>query len=469
MTKWQESCITALATSPLTWSAFKLEQRNRKLLDQYIGRIWPYQGKKKEVKKRGHTIQCKTIKDAIRAIQENEENKEMRVNISACTSIRTIRKLALTKEVRLTEKEQYQIARSDAYCTLSYMFSKDNKHVYSDYFGYDGEDSVKLLDNWRRKITHMPIGTKLQIVTMHFNQEASYIELKKRILIHDLKQLARFEEYNTATMHPKRKQNQRKDLNVGIEIEYTGQETSKIVKNRILGLNCISFDSGFDGNMKDRLRENRIRLDGHRGLKGLWVLLEDMKKTSHLDENSSVHMHIDCKYDDSFALKIAPVDTYRSIISKLFTPSTGLNEQGAEDWFKAIFGAESKGISQMFCGSKVRFKSEFETLEYRFCNVNLNYSDYVIQILALIHLTECLKTRTTINASYMKMLYKIQKKLIGDTGADGVPEKTVTTDRRATESCIAVNTSTSNGWDQVRIEAAASNIRAAMNWVQVAE
>ena len=67
------------------------------------------------------------------------------------------------------------------------------------------------------------------------------------------------------------------------------------------------------------------------------------------------------------------------------------------------------------------------------------------------------------------MLYKIQKKLIGDTGADGVPEKTVTAEQEGNRVLHAVNTSTSNGWDQVRIEAAASNIRAVMNGVQVDE
>lgn len=36
MTKWQESCITALASSPMAWEAFKMKQRNKKLLWQYV-------------------------------------------------------------------------------------------------------------------------------------------------------------------------------------------------------------------------------------------------------------------------------------------------------------------------------------------------------------------------------------------------------------------------------------------------
>ena len=47
MTKWQESCITALASSPLAWEAFKMKQRNKRMLWQYVNRIWPYKRIKK--------------------------------------------------------------------------------------------------------------------------------------------------------------------------------------------------------------------------------------------------------------------------------------------------------------------------------------------------------------------------------------------------------------------------------------
>lgn len=43
-----------------------------------------------------------------------------------------------------------------------------------------------------------------------------------------------------------------------------------------------------------RLRENRIRLNGIAGFKGLYILLEYMKENDKLAKNSSVHMHIDC-------------------------------------------------------------------------------------------------------------------------------------------------------------------------------
>lgn len=36
MTKWQESCITALASSPMAWEAFKMKQRKQK---SYYGNI----------------------------------------------------------------------------------------------------------------------------------------------------------------------------------------------------------------------------------------------------------------------------------------------------------------------------------------------------------------------------------------------------------------------------------------------
>ena len=65
-------------------------------------------------------------------------------------------------------------------------------------------------------------------------------------------------------------------INVGIEIEYDGTKTPDNIQHRILENGCISFDSGYDGDYAERLRENRIRLNGIAGFKGLYILLEYM-------------------------------------------------------------------------------------------------------------------------------------------------------------------------------------------------
>ena len=46
MTELQYSAVKALATSPEAYKAFKLSVRNRKGLDQYMNRVWPYYVKK---------------------------------------------------------------------------------------------------------------------------------------------------------------------------------------------------------------------------------------------------------------------------------------------------------------------------------------------------------------------------------------------------------------------------------------
>ena len=59
----------------------------------------------------------------------------------------------------------------------------------------------------------------------------------------------------------------------------------------------------------------------------------------------------------------------------------------------------------------VRVATEFDTIEYRFLIVNLKYSDYVIQMLALIHITECIKHNCILNKSYLSTLATVAKSL----------------------------------------------------------
>ena len=41
-TQWQKSCIEALALGPEEFLLFKLKQKNKRLLNQFLNRIWPY-------------------------------------------------------------------------------------------------------------------------------------------------------------------------------------------------------------------------------------------------------------------------------------------------------------------------------------------------------------------------------------------------------------------------------------------
>jgi len=47
-TQWQKSCIEALTTSPTAFKLFRIQQRNVKQTDQFIGRVWAYTKKDKK-------------------------------------------------------------------------------------------------------------------------------------------------------------------------------------------------------------------------------------------------------------------------------------------------------------------------------------------------------------------------------------------------------------------------------------
>ena len=210
-------------------------------------------------------------------------------------------------------------------------------------------------------------------------------------------------------------------LNVGIEIEHDADNpTSEKIKNLILRHNCSSYDSGFDGNMDHRLRENRIRLNGINGLKGLYILLEDMKENAAIARNSSVHMHIDCKYDeyDEHYTKYYKNELHKPSIYNwddavsYYTKRLVIRNPEAIKYLQYIF--EYKNVGEKFFWSNsrnVRVATEFDTIEYRFLIVNLKYSDYVIQMLVLIHITECIKHNCILNKSYLSTLATVAKSL----------------------------------------------------------
>lgn len=307
MTKWQESCITALASSPMAWEAFKMKQRNRKLLWQYINRIWPYK--------------------LIAGTKVNKNKKDL---------------LAIARILKnLSSKIQYYVPSIERACCIE----KD-----------------------RRK-------------------------------------------YNS--------------LNVGIEIEHDAEyPTPDKIQRAILLNNCVSYDSGYDGNSSSRLRENRIQLNGIKGLKGLYILLTNMKENCAIAKSSSVHMHIDCKYDNFFMNcdKFYKGSEKNNIydMSDVITTRMNKYKPNNDNALQIISRIVDYKISEydFTSGSLIRCDSEFNTIEYRFAKINFNYSDYVIQILTFIHITECIKHDAPFNIQYLELLYKVMKNLNNNQVSD---------------------------------------------------
>lgn len=413
MTKWQESCITALASSPLAWEAFKMKQRNKRMLWQYVNRIWPYKRIKETRTSTLEYTECiNELKTFAKWLVNNHNNLEeknftfregkVKSNILE-EALKDITHPISTEGVGGNYFLEINIKyKSGSFDTTSTYGDRQISYIISNRYGInEGEEYY---------ISYIRVFSSLHNMHRMFNQvfdELQYIIEKLRLLQDKSRNYKPITLYNS--------------LNVGIEIEHDADNpTSEKIKNLILRHNCSSYDSGFDGNIDHRLRENRIRLNGINGLKGLYILLEDMKENAAIARNSSVHMHIDCKYDEynehytkyyKNELHKPGIYIWDDAVS-YYTKRLVIRNPEAIKYLQYIF--EYKNVGEKFFWSNsrnVRVATEFDTIEYRFLIVNLKYSDYVIQMLALIHITECIKHNCILNKSYLSTLATVAKSL----------------------------------------------------------
>lgn len=413
MTKWQESCITALASSPLAWEAFKMKQRNKRMLWQYVNRIWPYKRIKETRTSTLEYTECiNELKTFAKWLVNNHNNLEeknftfregkVKSNILE-EALKDITHPISTEGVGGNYFLEINIKyKSESFDTTSTCGDRQISYIISNRDG--------ITERGEYYINNIRVFRSLHNMHRMFNQvfdELQYIIEKLRLLQDKSRNYKPITLYNS--------------LNVGIEIEHDADNpTSEKIKNLILRHNCSSYDSGFDGNMDFRLRENRIRLNGINGLKGLYILLEDMKENAAIARNSSVHMHIDCEYDeyDEHYTKYYKNELHKPSIYNwddavsYYTKRLVIRNPEAIKYLQYIF--EYKNVGEKFFWSNsrnVRVATEFDTIEYRFLIVNLKYSDYVIQMLALIHITECIKHNCILNKSYLSTLATVAKSL----------------------------------------------------------
>lgn len=413
MTKWQESCITALASSPLAWEAFKMKQRNKRMLWQYVNRIWPY----KRIKKTRTST-----------LEYTECINELKIFTKWLVNNRNTIEEAI---FRFKDKKVKSSILEEALKNITKPISTEG--AGGNYFleiviTYKSGDTDRISTCGSEQIVHIirnrwgiKAGNEYYINRIHFfsslsriNEMFSQLYTELQYIIRKLELLRdRSRNYNPHILY--------NSLNIGIEIEHDADNpTSEEIKKLILRHNCSSYDSGFDGNMDHRLRENRIRLNGINGLKGLYILLEDMKENTAIARNSSVHMHIDCKYDEyneyytkyyKKEIRTQGIYGWNDAVS-YYTKRLVIRNPKAIKYLQYIFNYKNVGKKSFWSNShSVRIATEFDTIEYRFLIVNLKYSDYVIQMLALIHITECIKHNCILNKSYLSTLATVAKSL----------------------------------------------------------
>lgn len=413
MTKWQESCITALASSPLAWEAFKMKQRNKRMLWQYVNRIWPY---KKIEKTRTSTLEYTECINELRTFEKWLVNNYNDIEGKLFTFRKEkVKSNILERALKdITHPISTEGTGGNYFLEINFRYKSGSTDVTSTCSNkqilYIISNKCGIEQGKEYYINHISVFSSLHNMHGMFSQvfdELRYIIKKLKLLRDKVYNHNSYPSYNS--------------LNVGIEIEHDADNpTSEKIKNLILRHNCSSYDSGFDGNMDHRLRENRIRLNGINGLKGLYILLEDMKENAAIARNSSVHMHIDCKYDKCnehytkyYKSEIRANSIYNwedAII--YYTRRLVLRNLEAIKYLQYIFKYKNVGEKFFWSNShSIRVATEFDTIEYRFLIVNLKYSDYVIQMLALIHITECIKHNCILNKSYLSTLATVAKNL----------------------------------------------------------
>lgn len=392
MTNWEKSCIEALITSPIAFSLFRDKQKNKKHVDQFINKIWPYKIEKvfKDKQEERSDVFGEILKRIM--IVRNHENKSGEIDLGMIP-LSDVKGEALIKLFNKNIK-------------IGYCYSCGNKIIRLEFQTKTGGPTIIYIKdefrNYRKEITEVIFESTIYT-------GINMVAVGGRVGTDEV--IDAFLSCIKKNKKPRGAENKfrRKFIgqNVGIEIEYDGVWHNYLEKELVKTKNAISFNSGIDGGITngsdemyfihERLRENRLRINGHRGLDALCFLLEEMNKTnSIMTTKSGMHFHIDLTHQGSRKLKSDPD-------WKLLN-STEL------ELLHSIFEIKN---SDRHIKEQIRFPTEFNTMEWRMGSPTLNYSKLVIEILTAIHITNVItKKNKQINSEYLKCLLDIKTKLI---------------------------------------------------------
>ena len=392
MTNWEKSCIEALITSPIAFSLFRDKQKNKKHVDQFINKTWPYRIEK--VFKTEQKYKSDVFDEILKRIMivRNHEDKSDEIDLGMIR-LDDIKGAELIKIFNKNMKDQACNSSGNHIIRLELQAKtgRPTRIYIKDGFRNYREEITKV-------IFESAIYTRIEMVAVDGRLGTDEV-------------IDAFLSCIKKNKKPRGTENKFKrkfiGQNVGIEIEYDGIWHNYLEKELVKTKNAISFNSGIDGGitngsnemyfMHDRLRENRLRINGHRGLNALYFLLEEMNKTnSIMTTKSGMHFHIDLTHQGSRNLESDPD-------WKLLN-STEL------ELLHSIFEIKN---SDRHIREQIRFPTEFNTMEWRMGSPTLNYSKLVIEILTAIHVTNVItKKNKQINSEYLKCLLDIKTKLI---------------------------------------------------------
>ena len=411
---WKDDLLAAMMTSPTALTLFKAKQSNKRHCDQVINSLWSYKTEKiVNLDARWRKPKTKSIERLITEFSSINVNMLLEAGKQK-------------KPIKLNVPIQGEMFFNLHSWEENELFKLMNKmktlkcEVLNRYKLFNFERSGRDLDNiylphsvsYFEELLNTLFSKDMYIVIPIFNNTKDakfWLKYKNKFIA----QLKEFVQLLNKSYNKKITSMRKNYINVGIEIEYDGTKTPYNIQQRILENGCVSFDSGYDGDYQGRLRENRIRLNGIAGFKGLYILLEYMKENDKLAKNSSVHMHIDCGVlNEAYTKSSNDRSKKKPRTMNIYNSATKLTI----DNFKLLCDVFEidLGINTQYSGffiDNMRWNDHFDTVEFRFCIVSLNYTDYVYQMLILIHIINCARYQLPINTKYLKKLKEIKDKI----------------------------------------------------------
>jgi len=402
MTNWEKSCVDALVSSPTAFALFKAKQRNKRHVDQYINTIWPYEIKKVN---QGDRVEAATAYDVLDPILNFLSDL-----IDEGESGYVDRAYKFKREFTCSEilKALISLKNTPSWIAPSsigeIVFCSSEDSISIEMNPSKNSNFIDLLIHRLKSVgSHVKY---YKMVSDTSNERTGTTPAIKKLISYILKVKKQKKIINSSKF-------KRIYLgqNVGIEIEYEGVWQEYLEKELTKSRYAISFNSGIDGGGQDgskynnnsRLRENRLRINGHRGLNALHYLLEDMINSGcSITNKSGMHYHIDLTHLDEKKLDISVCDKFVAIC----------NNNRIHSQLASIFEVTREGIVLDVLWPLIRYPTEFTTIEWRMGTPTFNFTKLTIQILCAIHVTNVLfGSKKTMDVEYLTHLAEIYKQI----------------------------------------------------------
>lgn len=432
MTPFQENLVRALVSSPEDFRALRNSVENRKAFDQYLNRIWPYTISKPKTSRKSMSREMKSI------IKSLNEIKKFILSNGVFDDRYSSVKLNLKEKINKEDIGKLMsfliLSVPDIKCTgnINNMFTLGiygHKTKEELSFGYKDNTKEGIMKIVKTLLSESCLqgseGGLIEITIDNRGARRGVKEFLKHLKSLIEKTVLEIKKFTKET-RKKERERKRTSMNIGIEIEYEGDETPlsflKEFKDAV-----VSFDSGFDGLDPSRCRENRLRINGIFGIKALETALKETKKVGCITDKSGLHFHISLNQEQKKA--ISDYETHEEK-EKMFELSRALKSFAGRDivkdtnWehIKLILDTDTSKDGFRIKGLDIEFHKKETTIEYRFFKPTLDYTKMMVQLLFCIHLhkkmiellnNDCKNASSvSLNAEYIKLLGQIASETI---------------------------------------------------------